>query len=42
MEAIKYILEFTFQDFWHFLGIWLLLATIFVNIGQIGNKNYRK
>lgn len=29
METAKYLCEFFFCNFWHFLGLWVLLATIF-------------
>jgi len=38
MEIIKYVLEFTFQDIVHFIGILMILGVIFGGIGQIGNK----
>lgn len=28
-------LEFTFQSFWHFAGIWLLLAVAFVGTSNL-------
>lgn len=28
METLKYFLEFTFQSFWHFIGVFLLLSVI--------------
>lgn len=27
------VLEFIFQDFWHFIGCWILIATISEGIG---------
>ena len=28
LETTKFILTFTFQDFWHFAGTWILLEAI--------------
>ena len=28
METLKYFLEFTFQGFWHFIGVFLLLSVV--------------
>lgn len=38
MESIKYILEFTFQSFWHFIGILLLCGAVFGSIARIFQK----
>ena len=29
MEAVKYLCEFFFCDFWHYLGLLLLVAVLF-------------
>ena len=29
METLKYFLEFTFQSFWHFIGIFILISAVF-------------
>lgn len=29
MEIVKYLCEFFFTNFWHWLGLWFILGTIF-------------
>lgn len=35
MEIVKYLCEFFFCHFWHFLGLVLVLETIFGGIGTL-------
>ena len=45
MEIVKYLCEFFFEDFWHFLGLAFLLFIIFRDGDKpliiIGNKNIK-
>ena len=42
MEITKYLCEFFFTDFWHWLGLWFIIGTIFygelIKIGKFNNK----
>lgn len=37
MEIVKYICEFFFTNFWHWLGLLILLAVIFGSVTKINN-----
>lgn len=41
MENLKYFLEFTFQDIWHWLGIFFLLGIIANAIANIFRGLFR-
>jgi D-alanyl-lipoteichoic acid acyltransferase DltB (MBOAT superfamily) len=42
MEITKYLCEFFFTDFLHWLGLWFIIGTIFhgelIKIGKFNNK----
>ena len=43
MEITKYLCEFFFTDFWHWLGLWFIIGTIFhVELIKIGNFNNKE
>lgn len=46
METIKYLCEFFFTNFWHWLGLWIIIGTIFVpgivKIIKATENNYGK
>lgn len=43
MEITKYLCEFFFTDFWHWLGLWIIIGSIFhVELIKIGKFNNNK
>lgn len=32
------VLKWIFESFWRFVGVWILLATVFYGLGNIGSR----
>lgn len=48
METVQYLCEFFFTNFWHWLGLWFIVGTIFsvsllkINCGSRKDKDNNK